>query len=123
MTSTTVLTTLVTLVVGMLLPALVAVVTKAQLPVWLRQAVLALLAAVTGVLSSIVGAVPSTTAGWVAVLINIAVAFVGALSTQVSTWEQSGGLARIHRATASFGVAGPVAWRRPVDDVGMPLAA
>lgn len=99
MTTTVALTTLVTLAVGLFLPTLAALVTRETLPEWGKQAVLLFLSTATGVLSSIVGAVPTTVSGWVAVLLNIGVTYVAALATQVNTWEKTQTTARIHRAT------------------------
>jgi hypothetical protein len=103
-TNTVLLTTLVSLLVGMVLPALTAVVTKEHLPAWIKQAVLLLLATVTGVLTSLIGAVPTTVSGWLAVLTNIALTFVAALAAQFGLWEHTGAGPAITRATARFGI-------------------
>lgn len=104
MDTTTVITTLVTLAIGLFIPAVTAVVTKDGLAPWAKQAVLLGLSAVSGVLSSIVGAVPTTWAQWSGVLLNIALTWLAALAASASTWAETGGVAKIHKATARFGI-------------------
>lgn len=94
-------TLLLTFLVGLVIPALVALVTKENLPQWAKTLILTLLSVVAGTLAGLVSTPPSTWAQWKLVLVSIAVAFVGA-ATSGHLWQPA--LASIARATRAFGI-------------------
>jgi hypothetical protein len=92
---------IISAVVGVFLPALVALVTKEHLPTLPKQVVLILLASVTGVASGLAGSPPSGLNQWEHVGISILIAFVAAVQSQFGASEVH---AVVGRKSASFGI-------------------
>jgi hypothetical protein len=100
---------LITALVGLVIPALVALVTKESLPPWAKALILLLLSTASGVLSGVVGSPPATWAQWQAVLVAIVVTFVTAAASQYAVWAPDTGAfahlrAFIDRRTGSVGI-------------------
>lgn len=83
--------------VGVIIPALVAFVTKEGLPTWIKQIILALLSAVVGVLSSIAGSPPTGWTQWQQILVAILVTFVAAVQSQFGVAEVHAALGRVSK--------------------------
>lgn len=83
---------LLSLLVGGVLPLLVATVTKASWPEPLKAVLLALLSAATGVGSALLN---PTGADYVTIIANAALAFVAATAVAAGTWKPTGTLAKL----------------------------
>lgn len=101
------LSTLISLLVGTGLPLLTAVITKETLNPKLKALVLILLASITGVLTSILGSLPTSLSGWEHVLLNILAAFIAAAAADFKAWDPFGTVVSIHKATSKFGLGPP----------------
>lgn len=101
--------TIVAMLIGFLLPALSAFITKEALPNPWKALLLLLLSTATGVLTSVLGALPTTSDGWWHLVLNVLMAFAVAASSDTNIWERSGATARIHAATDRFIGIGPAA--------------
>jgi hypothetical protein len=58
------LSTIISMIVGVFLPLLVAAITRDALPEKYKVLILAFLSAVSGALTSVLGALPTTLTGW-----------------------------------------------------------
>lgn len=113
---------LITSLVGLIIPALVALVTKETLPQWAKALILLLLSTASGVLAGLTGNPPATWAQWQAVLAAIVVTFVSAAASEFSIWAPgTGALAHlravIDRHTGRVGIGAS-----PTASVPMPQA-
>lgn len=83
---------IISLLVGSVLPLLTAAVTKASWPEWLKQLLLALLSTLTGV-----GVELQQSGGPAAsvVIANAATAFATAVAVAAGTWKPTGAVARL----------------------------
>lgn len=98
------LSTLIALLVGTVLPLVTATITKDTLNPKLKALVLILLASITGVLTSVLGALPTSLSGWEHVLLNILAAFIAAAAADFKAWDPFGTTAAVHKATSRFGL-------------------
>lgn len=98
------LSTIITMLIGLLLPMLITLVTKERLPAHIKVLILLLLSTVSGVTSSLVGSVPVTLTGWGHVALNILMTFVAAAAAQIAAWEPSGALKAVEGRTAKYGI-------------------
>lgn len=97
--------TLITMVVGLLIPALVALVTKESLPARAKVLIVLLLTTASGVLSGIESAPPSSLSGWEHVVLNILMTYVSAAAATVAPWiPGSTFVEHIERLTSDFGI-------------------
>lgn len=78
--------TAVTLIVGTLIPAAVALVTRASIPAKAKTVVTLLLTAISGVVATIVSW-PSSGSGWWQLVINVLLTFATAASADPSLWR------------------------------------
>jgi hypothetical protein len=99
--------TIVAMLIGFVLPALAALVTKETLPKPAKVLILLFLSTATGVLTSVLGSLPTTGDGWWHLFLNILMAFAVAASSDQGVWEKSGATARIHNSTDRFLGIGP----------------
>lgn len=94
----------ITFLVGLVLPALVAFVTKETLPQWIKSLILLFLSTVAGVISGLAASPPASWHQWQAVLVAIFVTFVSAAASDHSLWTPSGALSAISSRTRGFGI-------------------
>lgn len=100
---------LITALVGLIIPALVSLVTKETLPQWAKMLLLTLLSTASGILAGITGNPPSTWAQWQAIIVAILVTFVSAAASQFAVWQPKTGAfahlsAAIDRHTGKVGL-------------------
>jgi hypothetical protein len=96
--------TLLTMLVGVGLPLLVAAVTKESLSVRSKTLILAFLSAVSGILTGIIGHVPVGLNAWEGVGLDILLTFVTAAAADIKAWEPTGVTPAVARKTARFGI-------------------
>jgi hypothetical protein len=97
---------IIAMLVGLVIPALVALVTREGLPTWIKEAILLLLSTATGILTALVTNPPATLSDWEHVALNIIVAFLCAEGSQFAQTKLTT-LKMIHRATDRFVGWGP----------------
>lgn len=99
--------TVVTMIVGTALPAVVAFVTRASLPARVKTGLTLLLTAASGVVASVVSW-PTSGAGWWHLVLNVLMTFATAAAADPSLWGRPvtpSYVVRIHRATdRRFGI-------------------
>lgn len=96
--------TILTMFVGLVLPALIALITKETIPDHIKVLFLLLLSTASGVLSSLVGAVPRSLGEWGHVALNILMTYVASAAADIAGWKPSGATKAISRATANIGI-------------------
>jgi hypothetical protein len=96
-------TLLITALVGLVIPALVALVTKEALPTKVKALLLLLFSTASGVVAGLAATPPHSWTEWQAVLVSILVTFVSAAASDVAAWRPTGGTAAVTRATERFG--------------------
>lgn len=101
--TTNISTLLITIAVGIVLPWLVAFVTKEALPQKIKAMILLLLATAAGVVSGLVSNPPVGWAQWEQVLLTIFVTFVAAASSDHVS-DQTEINKAINHGTAKFGI-------------------
>lgn len=94
---------LITIAVSIVLPWLVAFITKESMPQNIKALILLLLATATGIVSGLLTNPPATWAQWQQVLLSIFVAFVAAASSNHFN-EHTGATPAISRSTSNFGI-------------------
>jgi hypothetical protein len=77
--------TVITMIVGTLIPAVIAVVTRASLPARAKTVLSLLLVSVSGVVASIVSW-PTAGAGWWHLVLNVLMTFATAAAADPSLW-------------------------------------
>jgi hypothetical protein len=92
------------MLVGLVLPAVIALVTRESLPDHVKVLMLVFLSTVSGVVSSLLGAVPTTFNAWEHVLLNILMTFLSGAAADIAAWRPSGATKRISGATERFGL-------------------
>ncbi len=90
--------TILSMLIAIVVPALVAIVTRASLPPWAHQALLTLFATITGVVSAVVTSPPTNLSGWEHLVLNIVVAFVAAEASSYAQ-EKAQATKALHHAT------------------------
>lgn len=99
--------TVVTMIVGLAIPTLLALVTRASIAATVKTLVTLALTAVSGVVASIV-TWPSTGSGWLHLLLNVIMTFLAAAAADPTLFRRTvtvGYIADIHNATDKhFGV-------------------
>lgn len=100
---------IITALVGLIIPALVALVTKETLPAWAKSLLLLLLSTAAGILAGVTGSPPQSWTEWKTVLVAILVTFVSAAASQFAVWQPSTGAlahlrAFIDRKTGHVGI-------------------
>jgi uncharacterized membrane protein len=99
--------TVVTMIVGLAIPALLALVTRASIPARAKVLVTLALTAISGVVASVV-TWPSSGSGWLHLLLNVILTFVAAAAADPTLFRRSATasyIADIHNATdRHFGV-------------------
>lgn len=86
------------MIVGVVIPAAVALVTRESLPPWVKEALLLLLSTATGVVTAVVTSPPTTLSGWEHLALNVLVAFVAAEASDLAQ-RKTGTVTAIHAAT------------------------
>lgn len=94
------------ILVGTLLPALTAFVTRENATPKVKALLTALISGVTGAVSGFLITPPSGWSQWEQVIGTIAVTWAMAAVSYFFGWKPTGAAAAIARATASFGVGG-----------------
>lgn len=95
---------LISLALGLVIPALVAVVTKTHASVALKALLTAMLSGLAGGLNGALSALPANWGAWEAILWQIALAWIAAGVTYLTGYVPSGADALIHRITEPFGL-------------------
>jgi hypothetical protein len=90
--------TLITFIVGAIIPAAVALVTRASMPLQVREAILLLLSTASGIISGLATSPPVGVSQWEHVLINIFVTFVTAEASSLAG-NKTGITPAVHEAT------------------------
>lgn len=98
------ISTIISMLIGVGIPLLVAFVTKETLPDRIKVLILLFLSTASGVVSSLVGAVPTTLSGWGHVALNILMTFLAAAAAEVAAWKPLGTTAAVARLSARFGL-------------------
>ena len=96
--------TIVTMLVGLLIPLLVALVTKARLSAPWKVLISLLLTTASGVVSSQVGASPPSLSGWGHIALQIVMTYLASAVSYLATWKPSGVADSINRVTKDFGL-------------------
>jgi hypothetical protein len=104
--TTNIATLLITIGVGIVLPWLVALITKESLPPQVKAAILLLLSIAAGVIGGLVSTPPTTWAQWQQVLLTVFVTFVAAFSSEYMS-DRTNLTPGINHATAKFGIGAP----------------
>jgi hypothetical protein len=97
------LSTIISMMVGLVVPMAIVVLTKATMPAHVRVLVVLFLTTLSGVLSSLLGAVPTTLSAWEHVLLNMLMTYLSAAAADWASWR-TGTATRVARATARFGI-------------------
>ena len=95
--------TLLSLAIGVVIPAVVALLAKAHASAGLKAFLSALLAAVAGGLNGALQALPHGWTQWEAIGWQVGLAWIMASVAYVSGWKPSGAAPAIARATSRFG--------------------
>jgi hypothetical protein len=99
--------TVITMVIGTVIPAVLAFVTRASLPAKIKIAATLFLTAASGVAASIV-TWPSTGSGWTQLVLNVLMTFATAAAADPSLWtkvQPANYIANIHNRTdRHFGI-------------------
>lgn len=100
---------LITALVGLVIPALVALVTKETLQAWAKSLILLLLSTASGILAGVAGNPPHSWTEWKTIIVAILVTFVSAAASQVAVWAPKTGAfahlrALIDRKTGTIGI-------------------
>jgi len=103
------ISTIVSMAIGIGIPALAAVITKAGLSPKLKVLVLLFLSTVVGVVSAVIAELPTTANGWWHLLLTVLMTYATAAVSQVQGWIPSGATKAIHRATDPYIGIGPAA--------------
>lgn len=77
--------TVITMIVGTVIPAALAVITRASIPAKAKTVVTLLLTAISGAVATIV-TWPSTGNGWLQLVLNVLLTFATAASADPSLW-------------------------------------
>lgn len=96
--------TILTMLIGLGLPLLVALVTKDVAPAWVKVGLLALLSAISGAVTSLAGTLPTTLTGWQHLALNILMTFAMAVAADIGAWKPAGTTPAITRKTSHFGL-------------------
>lgn len=96
--------TVITGLVGLAVPALIALVTRASLPAKGKVLLTLLLTTISGAVTSIV-TWPTTSSGWWLLVWNILLTFLAAAAADVAAWIPSGASKLLHAKTDKrFGI-------------------
>lgn len=99
------LSTLLSLLVGLGIPALVAFITRESLPEKVKALILLFLSTASGLISALVTNPPTGWSTWEHILLNIVLTYVAAAASLVATWVPIGANKAIHAATDKhFGI-------------------
>jgi hypothetical protein len=99
--------TIVSMVIGVGIPALAAFITREGLPPRLKILVLLFLSTATGVVSAVITELPTTSAGWWHLVLTVLMTYATAAVSQVQAWVPSGATKAIHRSSDRFIGFGP----------------
>lgn len=95
---------LVSVLVGVVLPGLIALITRQHASDALKAFLTALVSAVSGGLNGALASLPHGWHSWEAILWQIFIAWVAAAVSYFTGWKPSGLSQRIARSTANFGL-------------------
>lgn len=95
--------TIVTMLIGLGIPLLVALVTKARLSAPWKVLISLLLTTASGVVASQVGASPPSLSGWAHIALQILMTYLSAAVSYLATWKPSGVAEKLNRSTKDFG--------------------
>ena len=104
MTGFNIESSLISVAIGVVIPGLVALVSREHASAALKAFLSALLTAVSGGLTGALAALPHGWHDWQAILWSIFVAWVAAAVSYFTGWKPSGASDRIAHKTANFGV-------------------
>lgn len=92
------------MLVGLLIPLLIAFVTKARLGQPWKALIVLFFSTVAGVIASQVGPVPASLSGWGHVMLSVIMTYLAAAVSYMATWKPTGVSTKINEATADFGI-------------------
>lgn len=107
--------------IAIFIPALTALVTKWDVPSWVRTVVALLLSAITGAASTLVAG--NGDFDWQAFALSVLMAFVTNIAMYVGVYKPQGIAKAIAASTPKFGVGTSRGRPLPADPVDPPLAA
>ena len=97
------LSTLVSMLIGVVLPLAMLAITKNKLSPLVKGLILLFFSTVAGVWTSLAGAVPNTLTSWEHVLLNILMTYLTAAVSFVAA-ERTGVATKVTTATKGFGI-------------------
>lgn len=95
---------LIAALIGLVIPIVVAAVTREHLPTKFKAYLVLFLSTATGVLSGVTTNPPSGWSQWEHVIGNIIVAFIAAAGSDYGGWHPTGVRDRVVQRTANFGI-------------------
>lgn len=95
--------TVIVMAVSLLMPGLIALITKEDISLRLKAFILLFLSTAAGIISSFAWPQPTTLATWGHLGVNILMAFLSAVAADHALWEPTGASKAVHRATDNFG--------------------
>lgn len=99
------ITTIVSMVIGVGIPALSAFITRETLPPKFKALVVLFLSTVIGVVSSLINELPTTANGWWHLVLTVLMTYAVAAASEVQGWIPLGAVRWIHRKTdKAFGL-------------------
>lgn len=98
------LSTLITMLIGVGIPAIIALITKQRLNAKVKVLLTLFFTTVSGVLTSLLGAVPNSLTAWEHVLLNILMTYLAAAAADVAGWIPTGAKKAIEDGTRDFGI-------------------
>lgn len=110
------LSTIVTMFIGTMIPLIIALITKQRLNAKFKVLLTLFFTTISGVLTSLLGAYPTSLTGWEHVLLNVLMTYLAAAGADVAGWIPSGAKKVVETATPEFGIGPkPVAFTPPAD--------
>jgi len=97
------LSTLISMVIGLVLPLVTYAITRDKLNATAKALILLFLSTVTGVWTSLAGAVPTNLTSWEHVLLNLLMTYLMAAVSYIAS-QHTTVAARIKTATKGFGI-------------------
>lgn len=98
------LSTIVAMVISLGIPLLVTLVTKTALSAPWKQLILLFFTTVTGVVTSLLGTLPTSLNGWEHLLLNVLMAYLAAAVAYLISWKPTGVIDALSRSTKDFGI-------------------
>lgn len=98
------LSTVITMLVGLGIPLLVALITKARLGAPWKVLISLFLTTASGIIASQIGESTSTLSGWGHIALSILMTYLTAAVSYLATWKPSGVAEKLNSSTERFGI-------------------